>query len=112
MAFHLVAGNLESDLRIVLDINGVAEDISDATAITMRWLKPDGSLVTERELVADAAGGGLAAGAVKCVWVEGETDEVGVHQAQVNVTRGNDEGQTFPSNGTYITWHVHAPLGA
>lgn len=112
MAFHLVAGNLESDLRIVLDINGTPEDISDATAITMRWLKPDGSIVAARTLVADDAGGGLAAGAVKCVWTAGETDVEGVHQAQVNVVRGNGETQTFPSNGTAITWRVHPLLGS
>lgn len=107
MAFHIVKGNLAPDLQIVLDVNGTAEDISDASAIVMRWVKPDGTIVEERELVEDDDGGGLEAGAVKCVWEAGDTDVVGVHRAVVTVTRGNGDPQSFPSDGTAVLWEVH-----
>ena len=47
--FDIVQGDLEKDLSVVLDVNGEAEDISDALAVEMRWLKPDGSLVSPGE---------------------------------------------------------------
>lgn len=112
MAFKIVAGDLEPDLRVVLKVNDATEDISDAAAdgVTMRWLKPDGTFVEARELVEDDDGGGFAAGAVKCVWEAGDTDVAGLHQAQIVVVRGNGEPQTFPSNGKYLKWTVYEAL--
>lgn len=109
--FNIVQGDLEPDLRFVLKVNDEVEDISDALEVTMRWLKPDGTFVEDRELEEDMGAGGFAAGCVKCVWEAGDTDVVGVHRAQVVVTRGNGEPQTFPSNGKYLSWKVHAALG-
>jgi hypothetical protein len=109
-SFNIVEGDLERDLRIVVDVNDTAEDISDNLGVTMRWLKPDGTFVEDRELVEDVAAGGFEAGCVKCVWEAGDTDVVGVHEAQVVVVRGNGETQTFPSNGRYVKWTVYAKL--
>lgn len=110
MSFDLVAGDLEPDLRLVLDVNGAPEDISDNDGVLMRWIKPDGTVV-ERELTEDTDGGGFEAGAVKLVWVDGDTDIVGTHKAIIEVTRGNGELQTFPSDGSAAKWSVHRRAG-
>lgn len=112
MAFTMVQGDLEPDMAIELKVNGEPEDISDALAFSMRWLKPDGSIVTAAALVEDIDGGGLETGRVKRIWVAGDTDVIGVHLAQIKVTRANGEVQTFPSNGTYVRWQIFAPVGA
>lgn len=112
MAFSMVQGNLEPDMTIAIAVNGVPEDISDALSFSLRWLKPDGSVVTAATLVADDDAGGLAAGMVKRVWEVGDTDAIGVHLAQVNVTRGNGEVQTFPSNGSFVRWQIYPPVGS
>lgn len=101
-AFEIVQGDLEPALDIDLQVNSVAEDVSDATGpIHMHWLKPDGTVV-----VVVVTNVNLALGQVEYRWTTGDTDMLGVHRARVVVPRP-DGNQTFPSNGTWIRWLVY-----
>jgi hypothetical protein len=99
--FAIVQGDLVPDLTLTCMVNGQAEDISDATALVMQWVKPDHS-TSEVALVAVD----LSAGRVKYSFASGDTDQAGTHQARVKVTHASGKVQHFPSDGTYFSWLV------
>lgn len=107
VGYSIIRGDLEPDLVFPCKRNGVAVDLTGALAHTMRWLKPNGTVLTGVALVASD----LAAGELKRVWVAGDTDLAGVHRAQVVVTAENGETMTFPSDSTHFTWVVNKQLG-
>lgn len=101
MSFYLVAGDLEPDMPLTITMNNAVEPLTNALAIQMRWRKPDGTTSLVSLTAVD-----LAAGQVKRVWAEGDTDRVGTHFGRVVVTRSNGEVQTFPSDGSWFSWTV------
>ena len=105
MAFHLIEGDLEPDLSIAIVVNDAAEDLTDATDFEMLWKQPDGSVSTVPLTAPDPLNGLLLR-----TWDAGDTDQVGDHYAQIVITRGNGETQTFPSDGSYVIWTVHPRL--
>lgn len=103
--FEIVAGDLEPAIDIDLTVNGVAQDVSDATGpILMHWRKPDG---TEVSVTMSAVN--LVLGQVAYQWVSSDTAIAGVHRAQVVVPRPNGP-QTFPGDGAYVRWVVHPKI--
>lgn len=107
MSFAMVQGDLEPDMILTLRINGVAEDISDQTAMVMKWKKPDGTTTSVTLTAVD-----LAAGRVKRVWAAGDTDIPGRHYGQVRITRANGEFQTWPNRIENFQWEVIPLIGA
>lgn len=104
MSFAMVQGDLEPDMLITLRINGIAENISDASAYVMKWRKPDGTVSSVA--LTSISFPDLILGRLKRVWVAGDTDVPGRHYGQVRVTRGNGEFQTWPNHNEYFQWEV------
>lgn len=102
MSYSLVRGDLDPDMFIDLDMNDVAESLGGALAIELEWTRPDGTEVTVDLEVVDAA-----AGQVKRVWEDGDTEIVGTHTGRVVVTRSNGDRQHFPSDGSRFSWTVN-----
>ena len=105
MTYSIIAGDLEPDMPLQVFVNNVAESLTGALAVQLRWKKPDGtvSIVSLTTVV-------LATGSVKRVWVAGDTDQAGTHYGQIRVTRSNGEYQTFPSDNSWHSWEVHPVL--
>lgn len=99
--FSLVAGDLEPDMPLTATMNDVAEALTGALAIEMRWRKPDGTLA-----LVDLTAVDLATGQVKRVWDAGDSDMVGTHLGRIVVTRSTGEIQTFPNDGSWFAWTV------
>jgi hypothetical protein len=106
MSFHIVQGDLEPDLDFQLKVNGEAVDLSAAVSYSMTVKYPDGTVVSGVEILALD----LSTGMFRRTWDAGDTDQVGIHEATVQVVWADDEVQTFPSNGRHIRWHVDPPL--
>src|ERR1051326_1398882 len=105
MSYNIVAGDLYEPLEIDgADASG-AVNLTDATSVQMRWKKPDGTTSLVDLVIIDAP-----TGRVKKVWSAGDTDQVGVHRAQVVVTWPTAEPQTFPEDGSAIIFWVNAAL--
>jgi hypothetical protein len=102
--YEIIEGDLEPDLYLTILVNDEPEDISGST-VEMRWKKPDGTVETVSLTAVN-----LALGQVKRVWLEGDTDIVGWHKAQIIVTRPGGEVQTFPSDGSHFVWRVSEQL--
>lgn len=102
----IVQGDLEVPLSITLvDLTGTPVNVSDATGpLVLHWQKPDGTIVD-----VDLTNVALNLGQVKYTFAAGDTSLVGGHKAQVVVPRAGGQ-QTFPMNGTYFRWTVHAKL--
>lgn len=100
--FELVKGDLDPDMELTVTVNGVAQDLTAATTIKLRWLKPDG---TTADVTLTAVN--LLAGKVKRVWVVGDTNLVGYHKGRIVITWANGETQTFPNDGSWHIWAVH-----
>lgn len=106
MSYSLVRGDLEPDMEIDVATSAGPVDLSGALDVSMRWEKPDGTVVTVELVVIDAP-----TGRVKRVWASGDSDLPGVHRAQVVVTTSNDEPETFPNDGSFVIWWVYPQLG-
>lgn len=106
MAYSLIRGDLEPDMELQAKINGVAENLTTAQEIKLRWQKPDGTVALVTVTSVD-----LTLGKVKRVWVAGDTDQVGLHRGQLRVVRSNGEVQTFPNDQSYYLWNVNRQLG-
>jgi hypothetical protein len=100
---HWIAGDLEPDLELTIDQAATAESLTLASAIQMRWRRPDGtqSLVTLTAI-------DLPNRRVKYVWQAGDTDMVGTHFGRVVITRSNGERETFPKDGSWFYWTISA----
>lgn len=98
MSYDIVQGDLEPDMPMT-----VSSSLVGATSVEMRWKKPSGELSTVSLVIISAA-----AGTVRRVWVAGDTEEVGKHQCRVVVTWPGSEPQTFPSDGNWAQWYIHA----
>jgi hypothetical protein len=109
MSYSLVVGDLEPDMEIdAVDYNGsvgTAAVLTGATDVSLRWKKPDGTVITVPLVVID-----LATGRLKRVWVAGDSDQEGVHFGQVVVTLANGELRTYPNDGSQIIWWVYPRL--
>jgi hypothetical protein len=103
MSYTLVAGDLEPDMFVTAATSGTPDDLQDALSVQLVWKKPDGTESTVALVGVDAA-----VGSYKRVWVEGDTDMVGVHQGRLQVTWPDDEVQTYPNDGTWMIWYVYA----
>jgi len=103
MAYSLIVGDLEPDMELQATENSVPKNLTTATAINMRWKKPDGTV----SLVALTAVA-LATGTVKRVWALGDTDQVGTHYGRIVVIHANSELQTFPSDGSWFVWNIYS----
>lgn len=106
MAWEMNQGDRERDLFLICKVNGVPQDISDATGATLVWHPPDGSRV-EYALALTLP----AQGIVKYAWQAGDPSDVGgplgVHEMSVRVRRGNGEDQTFPSDASRFRVRVN-----
>jgi hypothetical protein len=105
VGYMIIEGDLEPDMGLILSIDDAPASLVGATAIIMRWKKPDGTVSQVALANVD-----LLNGQVKRVWTAGDTDIVGYHEGQVRVTRANGEYQTFPSNGGSYVWLVSPKL--
>lgn len=104
--FSLIKGDLEPDMVLTAKLNDVAQDLTTATTINMKWIKPDG---TESTVALTAVT--LASGIVKRVWVAGDTDMVGYHRGRIVVTWPGAENGTFPNDGSWFIWAVYKATG-
>lgn len=102
MSYSIVAGATSPPLQMTATVNGVAEPITDATVLQMRWRKPDGTVSTVALTAVD-----LSLGQVKRTWASGDTDIPGLHSGRLYITRPTGV-EVFPSNGTDIVWNVLA----
>ena len=106
MSFSLVVGDLEPDMEI--DLATVANgpvDLTDATALTLQWEKPDGTVSNVGLVLIDAP-----TGRVKRVWASGDSALAGTHRARAVVTWSNAETSTYPNDGSVIYWVVYPQL--
>lgn len=106
--YSVVQGDTHADtaMPITLTDNGTAATIAVSDTVELVWTKPDGttSTVSLTDVDRDAA-------EFKRVWVAGDTDQVGLHTAQVLVTDSGGKERTFPNDGTFILWNVYRRLG-
>lgn len=105
MAFALVKGDLEPDMLITLSAPGALAALPTATAVNLRWKKPDGTTTTVALTVVNAV-----AGTVKRVWAAGDSDQVGRHWGQVVVTTAGGETASDPNDGSLLSWDVYPQL--
>lgn len=98
-----IAGDLEPDMPLTVAVDGIGQDITAATAITLHWVKPDGTIV---DVALTAVN--LLTGQVKRVWVADDTSIVGYHRGRVVITWPSGEPQTFPNDGSWYFWAVYA----
>lgn len=111
MPTTLVVGDLEPDLLLSLtepDTSGQgsqALDLTGAAAVTLRWRRPDASIVVRSLVVVDAV-----RGQVRHTWQPGDTDLTGQHRAHVVITWANGEPQTVPSDGSFYVWTITPQL--
>lgn len=106
MAFYLKKGDLEPDLVLtLLDTARNPVDLTNATAATLRWVTPDGTVVSR-----PAAFGVRTLGKVIYAWLAGDTDDVGEYGGEVVITWANGDPETFPSSGFFV-WEVTESLG-
>lgn len=113
--YRIVQGDTAPDMEILVTVDGVAEDISDATVMQLRMRAPDGTIT-----LLDLTAVDLAAGTVKRVWEAEDTAQAGEHRGQVVLTRTGGVVQTFGgsvrnahgivSETAYLTWRVAAAL--
>lgn len=104
--YEIAQGDLSPPMLIDLTDEDVVANVANAiNPLTMRWLKPDGTVV-EGVTITNV---NLVLGQVLHAWAAGETDIPGVHRAQVIVPKA-DGNETFPSDGSYIRWVVHPKL--
>ncbi len=101
MSFSIRKGDLAPDLLISLKVNGIVEPLADYSSFTMKWTKPDGTVVTVALLVSDSVNGIL-----RYPWVAGDTDIVGRHTAIVTGIHGDGDPQSFPTLGDSVTFFV------
>ena len=105
MAYSLVVGSLEPEMKLsVSEADGPA-DLTDATAIELQWLRPDGTVALVPLIGVD-----LANGIVKRVWSAGDTDIAGTHQGRVIVTPADLRQRTYPRDGTSFLWVFYPAL--
>ncbi len=101
MSFSIRKGDLDPDLLISLKVNGAVEPLTDYVSFTMKWTKPDATVVTVSLVVSDSANGIL-----RYQWVTGDTDIVGRHTAIVTGIHSDGDPQSFPTLGDAVTWAV------
>jgi hypothetical protein len=102
--FYIGRGDLEPDMRLDVVVNGVEENLSDATDVKLMWVKPGADPATPTEVTLDEID--AAVGAFKRTWEAGDTDLPGIHRAKLRCLRGNGEQQTFPPDDSWIRWVV------
>jgi len=106
--YEITQGDTGQAMLIDLQVDGVAEDVSDATGpLVFRWLKPDGTY-SESKAITNL---NLVTGSIEIDWTSGDTDVPGTHRAQVMVPRPTGP-QSFPSDGSWYRWRVNPKLTA
>jgi NADPH-dependent ferric siderophore reductase len=100
---ELIEGDLEPDMDLAVTVNGIAQDITSATTITLHWLKPNGTVADVTLTAVD-----LTTGQVKRIWAAGDTSVVGYHRGRVVITWSTGEKQTFPNDGSWHLWVVYS----
>jgi len=94
--FHLKASDTAPRLdATLLDTDGEAVDLT-GSSVVLELLEPRGgdvALEAAMDLVDPAAG------TVRYIWDNGDTDEAGRYRVQFAVTYPNDDVETFPSDG-------------
>jgi hypothetical protein len=103
--YTIVQGDLLPSMPIQLLINGAAQDLTSAVSYVLVWQKPDGTTST-----VSLAPVTLNQGQVQRVWVSGDTAQIGVHLAQVQITWPGGSLQTWPNDQTYVRWYVNPPV--
>jgi hypothetical protein len=107
MAWEHVQGDKADTLYLQCVVNGVVEDITDASGAALVWLDPDGNRI-EKTLTLTVPDQGI----VQYDWQDGDPADVGglvgIHQFKVRVTRGSGDMQTFPSDDSFFRVRVTA----
>lgn len=98
----LYAGDTAPALQMTAFTDGLRADLTTATALSMRWNRPDGTTATVPVIPVNTARGD-----VQHVWQPGETAQVGIHKAQIVATWPGGGTQTFEA---VYTWIVLAAL--
>ena len=104
-SYGLVTGDLSPAMPIDVVGNGGAVDLSTSTAQVLRWLRPDGSLVTAALTAVSPV-----AGQLERVWSAGDTALIGTHYGQVVITNADSTTTTYPQDGSYYVWNVYPQL--
>lgn len=104
--FTIKTGDTMPALNVTLaEYDGTTPiDLTAAVTVTLRTSRPSGVIVEDAMTVVLAT-----AGTVRYQWVAGDTDEAGIHTAEI-VVAWPEGPQTFPASGT-IRWEVEAPIG-
>lgn len=100
---ELIKGDTKPDLEFTITVDDVAQDLTTASTIELKWIKPDDTVETVSLTAVD-----LVNGEVKKVWTAGETDIVGYHRGRVVVTWSDDNIQTFPNDGSWYIWAIYS----
>ena len=90
-------------MTLTVTTDGIAQDLTSASAIVLRWFKP-GDLVSTDVALTPV---NLLTGRLKRVWVSGDTDVVGYHRGRVVVTWPTGDNQSFPNDGSWFYWAVY-----
>ncbi len=104
MSWSCIEGDTLETMPLQLTKDGAAYPLEEGDTIVLRYLDPEGTTLTKTLTVVDEATGQLEA-----VWVDGDTDVVGVYRGQVKVTRLGDD-VTFPDDGSVIIWWCYPAL--
>lgn len=103
MSFSIVQTNREPNMVLTVYVNGLAEDLSDATGLTMRAILPDETSVAVGTVTFNTTG---VDGKLKVVWGASDNLLAGRIRAQITCTRGTGKTQTFPNKKEYFQWDV------
>lgn len=103
----IVSGDYGAEYPMPITVVGYGGvvNLTTASSYQLRWLQPNGTVVT-----VSLTAVGLAAGQIERIWVSGDTSQVGVHRGQVVVTWPDSTTTTYPQDGSYYTWNVFPVL--
>lgn len=99
MSFYVKQNDLSPSILVTLyDGDGVVQDITGNLGVRFHMRDAAGTTKIDAAMTVVSAGDGQ----VRYDWVSGDTDTVGVYQAEVEVTYADSKPETFPNFG-YIT---------
>lgn len=94
--FKIKRNDTSPEFVVDLTAAGVAADLSDALSATFHMSKSTLPKVSAAAVIEDQE---LHLGRVKYVWVDEDTDTVGVYKAEFEIDFGGGVIQTYPNDG-------------
>lgn len=110
MAYSIKKGDLEPNFQVKLALGATAIDLSTATGVTFVMTLRTASTPTINAPAVILQDGAVDVGWVEYDWAEGDTDTVGIYDAEFRIAWPTGRPQSVP-NDDYITIVVLGNLG-